>query len=95
MQNQLSDKPALSRCLWRQKKSSNPPAHMKIAKEPEVSTHAALCGKSSRFMNTTTRCSESAVLGGARQKRFGVRTWHKQQEARESDKAVPQIATLF
>ena len=35
MHNQLSDKPALSRCLGRQKISSIAPVLMKIAKEPD------------------------------------------------------------
>jgi len=35
MHNQLSDKPALARCLGRQKISSIAPVLMKIAKEPD------------------------------------------------------------
>ena len=78
MHNQLSDKPALARCLGRQKISSIAPVLMKIAKEPDDGYTSGSLRQEQPAYGYNTRCSESAMLGGARQKRFGVRAWHWQ-----------------
>jgi len=49
---------------------------MKIAKEPDDGYTSGSLRQEQQAYEYNTSCSESAVLGGARQKRFGVRAWH-------------------
>jgi len=51
---------------------------MKIAKEPDDGYTSGSLRQGQPAYEYNTSCSESAVLGGAQQKRFGVRTWHWQ-----------------
>ena len=54
------------------------PVLMKIAKEPDDGYTCGSLRQEQPAYEYNTRCIESAVFGGARQERFGVRTWHWQ-----------------
>ena len=66
MHNQLSNKPALSRCLGEQKKSSIPPVLMEIVKEPDDGYTSGSLREEQQAYEYNTSCRVSTPCGAWR-----------------------------